>query len=259
MTMAKRDEIIKFILDFFGEEFLAKATAKDKYVNGIQIKGSENVGKIALGVSVNVRFLEKCQAWGANFVIVHHGISFDKLSHYINPVMKKRLKLIFDNNITLAGFHYLLDAHKEIGNNAQILKRIGAKIVAPFYDEWGWIGRFPKPKDISEVVSKLERIFKHKATKFLFGARKIKKIAVTSGGGAPKLHEIPQFLESNVDVYVTGEARESTPSLFEESGINYLAFGHYDTEKFGVQALGEMIRKKFPDVKVEFLDIPNPL
>jgi dinuclear metal center YbgI/SA1388 family protein len=256
--MVKRDKIIKFIFDYFGEEFLAKAKTKDSYVNGIQIRGSEKVKKIALGVGVNVKFLEKCRSWRANFVIVHHGISFDKLNHYINPIMKKRLKILFDNDMTLAGFHYLLDAHREIGNNAQILKRIGAKIIEPFYDEWGWIGSFSKPRNMSEVVSNLEKVFNHKAVKFLFGKKKIKKIAVTSGGGTPRLYEMPQFLEKNIDVYVTGEAKESTPSLFEEVGINYLAFGHYDTEKFGVQALGEVIGKKFPDVRVKFIDVPNP-
>ena len=33
---------------------------------------------------------------------------------------------------------------------------------------------------------------------------------------------------------------------------------HYNTEKFGVQALGKFIKKKFPDLEIKFIDIPNP-
>lgn len=222
------------------------------------MRGSDKVEKIGLGVSASGEFLEKCRDWGANLVIVHHGISLDKLNHYLNPVLKKRLKLVFDAEMTLLGFHYLLDAHKEIGNNAQILKKLGAKIIEPFYDEWGWVGELARQMPVEVVVAKLTEIFNHRPTKFLYGPKKMKKIAVTSGGGTPRLREMPGFLEKDYDLYVTGEARESTPALVKEAGINYLAFGHYDTEKFGVQALGEVIKEKFPDLEVKFIDVPNP-
>lgn len=256
--MIKREELIKYIFDYFGEEFLAKAKKKDDSVNGVQVRGKDEVKKIALGVSVSVKFLQKCADWNADFIIVHHGLGLNKLDHYLNPIIKERLKILFDNDITLMGFHYLLDAHEKIGNNAQILKRIGAEIKESFYDEWGWIGEFAENKNVEEVIKELEEVFNHQATKFLFGKKEIKRIAVTSGGGTPRLREMPEFLEKDFDIYITGESRESIPAIVEEAGINYLAFGHYDTEKFGVIALGEIIRKKFPELEIKFIDVPNP-
>ena len=257
--MANRDKIIKFIFDYFGEDFVKKTKAKDEYINGVQFRGAEEVGKVALGVSTNVEFLQKCADWGAEMIIVHHGIYLNKLNHYLNPVIKKRLKVLFDNDITFMGFHFMLDAHKKIGNNAQILKKLGAKIVEPFFDEWGWVGQLPKAMDIEAVVKKLTKIFNHPPDKYLFGPQKIKKVAVTSGAGVPRLTDMPEFLEKEYDLYVTGDIRESTPHLLKEAGINYLSFGHYDTEKFGVMALGEVIKKKFPSLEVKFIDVPNPL
>lgn len=257
--MAKRDKIIKFIFDYFGEDFVKKAKSKDDYINGVQIRGAEDVEKIALGVSTSVEFLKKCRDWGASFIISHHGIPLDKLDHYFNPILKKRFKILFDNEITLVGFHYMLDAHKKIGNNAQILEKLGAKIVEPFGDEWGWIGELPRSTDIGTVIAKLTNIFNHQPVKYLYGKQKIKKIAVVSGGGTPRINEMPEYLEKDFDLYITGEVRESTLSLVKEAGINYLAFGHYDTEKFGVQALGKVIEKKFPDIMVKFIDVPNTL
>ena len=257
--MAKREEIIKFIFDYFGEEFVSKAKKKDKYINGVQVRGSEEVKKVALGVNVDVEFLRRCQNWGANFVITHHGLGLNDLDHYINPILKERFKILFDNNITLLAFHYLLDAHREIGNNAQILKKLGARIREPFYDEWGWIGELSKPMDINGVVTKLTKIFNHQPAKYLHGKKKVKRVAMVSGGGTPRINEMPEFLEKDFDLYVTGETRESIPALVKESGMNYLAFGHYDTEKLGVLALGDLVKEKFPEVEVKFIDIPNPL
>jgi dinuclear metal center YbgI/SA1388 family protein len=257
--VANREEIIRYIFDYFGEEFYEKSKRKDEYINGVQLRGADKVEKIALGVSANAEFLEKSCDWGAQLIIVHHGIYLNKLNHYLNPIIKKRLKVLFDNDVTLMGFHYILDAHEEIGNNVQILKRLGAKIIEPFYDGWGWIGELPKGEAVGRVVSKLAKIFNHQPTKYLYGKRVVKKIAVVSGGGTPKISEMPEFLEKEFDLYITGEVRESTSALIKEAGINYVVFGHYDTEKFGVIALGELIKKRFSDLEVKFIDVPNIL
>jgi putative NIF3 family GTP cyclohydrolase 1 type 2 len=44
--------------------------------------------------------------------------------------------------------------------------------------------------------------------------------------------------------------------LFREAGISFFAGGHYNTEKLGVLALGDVIRERF-GVEVEFIDLPN--
>jgi putative NIF3 family GTP cyclohydrolase 1 type 2 len=55
---------------------------------------------------------------------------------------------------------------------------------------------------------------------------------------------------------MTGEPHEWNRDLFREAGISLFAGGGYNTEKLGVLALGEVIRREF-DVEVEFLDLPN--
>jgi len=44
--------------------------------------------------------------------------------------------------------------------------------------------------------------------------------------------------------------------LFREANISFIAGGHYNTEKLGVLALGDVIRDRL-DVEVEFIDLPN--
>ena len=43
-----------------------------------------------------------------------------------------------------------------------------------------------------------------------------------------------------------------------ESGVHFIAAGHYATETFGVRALGELLAERF-GVRHEFVDVPNPV
>jgi len=52
----ERDEIIDFIFDYFGRDFIAKAERKDDYINRVQVRGSEKVRKIAPGEIIAEKF-----------------------------------------------------------------------------------------------------------------------------------------------------------------------------------------------------------
>jgi len=74
------------------------------------------------------------------------------------------------------------------------------------------------------------------------------------GGTRPWGHE--GLIRGKVDLYMTGEPHEWNRELFREAKISFVAGGHYNTEKLGVLALGDVIRDRF-DVEVEFVDLPN--
>ncbi len=81
-------------------------------------------------------------------------------------------------------------------------------------------------------------------------------MGVVSGGGA---YEIKEAINKNLDAYITGEPAEPIEALAKEGEINFCYLGHYNSEKFGIQALGEVVKKKFADLEIKFFDIPNPL
>ncbi len=66
-----------------------------------------------------------------------------------------------------------------------------------------------------------------------------------------------QAAAAGLDLYITGEAAEPAQEFARESRSNFVAAGHYNTEKPGVMALAGVLEKKF-GVKTEFIDIPNP-
>ena len=89
---------------------------------------------------------------------------------------------------------------------------------------------------------------------FRFGAEKIRTIGAVSGGGA-RMFE--QAAAAGLDLYVTGETGEFVQEYARETRSNFIAAGHYNTEKPGVMALALALEKKFR-IKTEFIDIPNP-
>jgi len=254
--MIKRDKLIGFI-----NKTLKVEPDKDPYLfNGLQVIGKNEVEKIALGVSPNLELFEKAADWGAEMIILHHGLLGPKKTSPITKVLKKRLKILFDYNITLLTYHLFLDNHPTLGNNAQIVKLLGAKRGEKFgyVDKlyWGYVGKFPKAITIEELMKRVKKLCGPGVKIFKFGPKLIKKIGVVSGGGPYVLSEA---VDKKLDAFLTGEPRESTEAWTKEAGVHFVYLGHYNSEKFGILALGEVLKKKFPQLGIKFIEIPNPL
>lgn len=248
------------LIDFINKTLKVCEPEKDPYVfNGLQVIGKNQVQKIALGVSPSLEFFQQAGAWGADLIILHHGLFGPKRPQIINKVLKKRLKVLFDRDITLLSYHLYLDNHPALGNNAQIIKLLGAKKGKEFGEQnglyWGYEGIFTPPISKNEFAERIKKLCPQ--TKYFgIGKEKISRFAVVSGGGA---YNVVQAIDKNYDAFLTGEIVESISSMAEEAGIHYYALGHYNSEKFGVQALGKVIKTNFPQLELKFIDIPNNL
>jgi putative NIF3 family GTP cyclohydrolase 1 type 2 len=171
------------------------------------------------------------------------------------------LEYVFKNRLTVAGYHYALDAHPELGNNAVILRELGAdRLEEPYLDGWGWVGEFAEPRDVKLLADQCSDLFDHDIFAVYAGPDKIKRLGVCSGGAKPYGSHLWEIMDKKIDLHITGEINEPSPELAKGIGYNYFAGGHYATEVFGVQELGKRIKEKYQDkLSVEFIDIPNPL
>ncbi len=89
----------------------------------------------------------------------------------------------------------------------------------------------------------------------MHGPDQIRTLAVVSGSAAAMAEDAADL---GADAFVTGEPSEPAAARAKESGIHFVAAGHYATEVFGVQALGRLVAEKF-GVDHEFVDVPNPV
>ena len=76
-------------------------------------------------MSAHRELFERAAAAGAQLVLCHHGIFWGESAGPITEQLKARLKLLFDNDMSLAAYHLPLDAHPEVGNNALICEGLG--------------------------------------------------------------------------------------------------------------------------------------
>lgn len=251
--MADRDAIVNFL-----DGYLKSREIKDASQNGLQVQGKPQVKKIAFGVSASLEFIKRAVAAKADMLIVHHGLLWGRSAAIKGP-FRAKLDALLKNDITLAAWHLPLDKHPVSGNNARIMKLLGAGGLKPFGayegEAIGFRGSFARPKPMPEIVKVLCGELDADILAFSFGPKKVKTLAVISGG-AQRMFE--QAVEAGLDLYVTGEVSEFVQEMARESRTNFISAGHYNTEKPGVQALAKLLRSKFR-VKTEFIDVPNPI
>jgi dinuclear metal center YbgI/SA1388 family protein len=247
--MARRDDIIAFANDLLQIE-----AYPDYGPMGLQVTGAEDVRKIACGVSASRELFERAAAAGAQLVVVHHGLFWERDTRVIGPLMRDRLKALFDADLNLAAYHLALDAHPEVGNNAILARELGVERERRFAAV-GFGGRLEEPVPITDLSTRVQEIVDQMPLVFAYGGEQIERVAICSGGAA---RHVVDAVAEGYDCFVTGEADEPTKHTAKEAGIHFIAAGHYATETSGVQALSTRLADEF-DVEWEFIDLPNPV
>jgi dinuclear metal center YbgI/SA1388 family protein len=247
--MATRDEIVAF-----ADELLEVSSYPDYGPIGLQVAGAAEVTRIACGVSASRELFERATAVGAQMVLVHHGLFWEKDPREIGPVMRERLRALFEGDLSLVAYHLALDAHVEIGNNAYLARELGVPQERRFADV-GWGGDLADSVAITDFTNRVHALVGRLPLVFPYGPEEMSRVAICSGGAA---RQLAQAIDEGYDCFVTGEAAEPTKHLAKEAGIHFVAAGHYATETSGVQALAKRIGERF-GVEWGFIDLPNPV
>lgn len=171
-------------------------------------------------------------------------------------IRRQRMATLLANDINLLAYHLPLDAHPELGNNAQLALRLGWLPDGRFGEQdIAWLGTVAEPVDVSTLTAKVARVLGRPPLVIGDGARPVRRIAWCSGGAQGYFE---QAIALGVDAYLSGEISEQTVHLARESGVAYLAAGHHATERYGVQALAEHLAQRF-GIICDFVDVENPV
>src|SRR5512132_3047309 len=121
---------------------------------GLQVAGAREVDRIASGVSSSLELFERTAEAGAQMLLVHHGLLWDRDSRVIDDAVRRRLEALFAADITLAAYHLALDAHPEVGNNALLAREFGIEPEQRFA-EIGWGGPLTEPAGVDEFAERV--------------------------------------------------------------------------------------------------------
>lgn len=231
--------------------------------NGLQVEGSETVSHIVCGVTASQALLDEAVARSADTVMVHHGWFWKNEDPRIQGIKKKRLAVALQHNLNIFGYHLPLDAHPELGNNAQLARVLG---FVPDRDETGnpitcgpgnlvWLGRLATPQTLESVSQSICKQLQRQPLTVGDKQQIIDRVAWCTGGAQGYMQVA---VDAGVDLYLSGEASEPTFHLANETETAYVGAGHHATERYGIKALGEAIQQHF-GIRVDFVDLDNPI
>lgn len=241
------------------DQLLEPRQFKDYAPNGLQVEGRAEVRRVVTGVTACQALLDAALELQADAIIVHHGYFWGNEAAAIRGMKKHRLQTLLQHDINLYAYHLPLDAHPELGNNAQLARLLGIRVTGPLEPDnprsLVLSGELAEPMSAGDFAALLHAKLGRAPLHCAGGPALIRTLAWCSGGGQGYLDLAAR---AGIDAFFSGEVSEQTFHVAREMGTHFFAAGHHATERYGIKALGEwLIREQGLDVT--FVDIDNPV
>ncbi len=248
----KCDRLVEYLNDTLRVEEI-----EDKSQNGLQVEGPDEVSKVAFAVDGCQTSFEQAVAEEVQLLVVHHGLFWSE-SKLLTGIHLKRVRTLIEGGCGLYAVHLPLDAHPEVGNNAELARLLGLEDAHPFGEyhgtEIGVAGTLQPPLDIPGFIGRLVKALSRPPIRVLdYGPDEVERVGCVSGAAASLMD---QATEEGLDTFVTGETNHASFHESAERGLNVFFAGHYATETLGVKALARSVEDEF-DLETVFLDIPT--
>jgi dinuclear metal center YbgI/SA1388 family protein len=243
-----------FELEQIVNQQLNSAAFSDYAPNGLQVEGRAEVRKIVTGVTACQALLDEAVRLEADAVMVHHGYFWKNEAPAIKGMKRRRLRTLLANDINLYGWHLPLDAHPQLGNNAQLAQALGITVQGEIQPLVPW-GELAQALSGEALAARIAEVLGRQPLHCGDTApQQIRRVAWCSGGGQGFIDSAAAF---GVDAFITGEVSEQTIHSARENGLHFFAAGHHATERGGICALGEWLAAHY-QLDVTFIDIDNP-
>ena len=240
------------------DELLQPARFKDYGPNGLQVEGKAQIRSIVSGVTASRALIEAAIAAQADAIFVHHGLFWSGQDGCVTGWMKQRLALLLAHEINLFAYHLPLDAHAELGNNAQLGLQLGFKARARFGEQdLGFMGGRIDGGSFATsgvLAEHCENTLKRPVTQVGRAQVAIKNIAWCSGGAQSYFEAA---IAAGADAFITGEISEPQAHYAREMGVAFIACGHHASERYGAPAVAAHVAAEF-GLEHRFIDIDNP-
>jgi dinuclear metal center YbgI/SA1388 family protein len=248
--MASRSAIESFL-----DGLLEPGRFRDYGPNGLQVEGRPEVHKIVSGVTASRALIEAAIDARADAILVHHGLFWRGHDGRVAGWLKQRLALLLAADINLFAYHLPLDAHPELGNNAQFGAKLKLAADARFGEQdLGFIGSPAQPITVAALTALLQFRLNRAPTVIEGDGRPLQRIAWCTGGAQGYFEAA---IAAGADAYITGEISEPQAHYARETGVAFFACGHHASERFGAAAVAERVAQEF-GLEHQFIEIENP-
>ena len=259
---------VKALTDYLEE--IAPLSYQEEYDNAGLIVGNEEdeVKAVLIALDTTPEVIEEAISLGANVVVAHHPIIFKGLKKLNGKTyIERAVMLAIKHDIAIYAIHTNLDNVYNYGVNAKICGKLGlinTRILAPKTEldgqglvGSGMIGELDKPlngKDFLDYLKSSMQLKVVKHTKLL--GKDILKVAVCGGSGGFLLQNAKN---EGADVFITSDYKYH--EYFDADGdIVIIDIGHYESERFTIELLFELITEKFSNFAAHCTNlVTNPI
>jgi dinuclear metal center YbgI/SA1388 family protein len=236
-------------------ELLRPDLFKDYGPNGLQVEGRRDVRRLVSGVTASLAFIDAALADGADALLVHHGLFWRGHDGRLTGWLKDRVARLLKADVSLFAYHLPLDAHADLGNNAQLGRQLGWQADARFGEQsLGFVGSVAAASSAAALADQVQQALQRAPVLLPGDGRPIRRVAWCTGGAQGYFEDA---IAAGADLFLTGELSEPQAHLSRETGVAYLACGHHATERYGAPAVGTWVAQQL-GLQHRFIEIDNP-
>jgi len=241
------------------DQLLSIDQFQDYCPNGLQVEGKPQINKLVSGVTASQALIDAAIGQQADAIVVHHGFFWKGENPCVVGMKRRRLQTLLASGVSLIAYHLPLDAHDNLGNNAQLGRLLGLAVRGGFGGGRGpdiaLHGELRAPLSARQLAQHIAEQLGREPMHIPGRAEQVSKVAWCTGAAQ---NYIEQAVALGVDAFISGEISEQTVHVARETGTHYYAAGHHATERYGVKALAEHLGDHFA-IDHQFIDIENPV
>lgn len=254
---------LKEIIDAI--EKVAPLSIQDGFDNsGLQVGSPEmEISSVLVCLDVTEAVVDEAARMGCQLILSHHPLLFRPLKTVGDATYQQRCTIgAIKEGIAIYSAHTSLD-NAPGGVNYRIAELIGMEGLRWLSPKDGGtnsgsgvVGTLGRPVSDEDFLSTLKEKFgvaclRHSET----DGRTVRRVAVCGGAGAFLL---PDAIREGADCFVCGEFHYH--DYFENSSVLLAELGHYQSEKFTIDLLRDILRRAFPKLRISATGIDtNPI
>lgn len=247
----QRDELVRYL-----DRYLRIDAIPDYGLQGLQVEGAGEVTRIVFTVDAGQPCIDAAIKVGAQMQIVHHGLFWGGQELIRGPFGRKIQRLL-QANLNLYAAHLALDAHPEVGNNAELARLLELSVESWFCNvkgtDIGVVALAPDGTTVEGLAAALKARLGSEPRVLAHGPAPVRRVAIVSGSGIDHAREAAAL---GADTFITGETSHAHFYAAHEQGLNVFFAGHYASETVGLKALGRHLNGKF-GLETIFIDLPT--
>ncbi len=240
------------------EELYPKNYSDDWDNSGGQIINFEkDIKNIVVSLDITDKLIEFSIKNNADLIISHHPMFFGGLDSIdVNTYKGKMIKKIIDNEINIYSMHTNFDMASQ-GMTKLITKKLGYDYfdVLKAQDDkgigYGGVLDLGKDFEKNDLINLIKEKFEIKDLNFFStGKKNYRKLSFCGGSGGDFIKEAAKVS----DIYVTGDIKHHDYQKAYELGLDIIDIGHYNSERFFIEYVSDIIKTKNININIETFD-----